>query len=207
MVELLLPIRYRLVQIGGSNAQVSPSLARVMQGPWGQEPPQSAAPGCPRGGEVLAVHTPVSLSLRTGRPAVGKGVPTPRPASWGLTCPMHLSERRLQPVTDSRGLELLIRPPQARGPVSSSFWPRAQPRRAPSTAPLTWGSPPDFQEPRGSHLAWPKVVPISKPAKTQGPEGAWFSPLSICNSTKGAEGPAFSTPHPAPPAHCLSWPR
>lgn len=194
MVELLLPIRYRLVQIGGSNAQVSPSLARVMQGPWGQETPQSAAPGRPRGGEVLAVHTPVSLSLRTGRPAVGKGVPTPRPASWGLTCPVHLAERRLQPVTDSRGLELLIRPPQARGPVSSSFWPRAQPRRTPSTAPLTRGSPPDFQGPRGSHLAWPKVVPVSKPAKTQGPEGAWFSPLSICNSTKGAEGPAFSTP-------------
>lgn len=51
VVELLLPIRYRLVQIGGSNAQVSPSLARVMQGPWGQEPPQSAAPGRPWGWE------------------------------------------------------------------------------------------------------------------------------------------------------------
>lgn len=113
VVELLLPIRYRLVQIGGSNAQVSPSLACVAQGPWGQEPLDPAAPvsvqrGRPRGGRVLAVHTPVSLSLRTGWPAVGKGVPTPRPTSWGLTCPMHLSERRLQPVTDSRGLELLV---------------------------------------------------------------------------------------------------
>lgn len=199
VVELLLPIRYRLVQIGGSNAQVSPSLARVTQGPWGQEPPQSAAPGLPWGGKVLAAHTPMSLSLRTGRPAVGEGVPTPRPVSRGLTCPVHLSERCLQPVTDSRGLELLVRPPQARGPVSSVFWPRAQPRRTPSTAPVTRGSPPDFQGPRGSHLPWPKVVPVSKPVKTRGPEGAWFSPLSICNLTKGAEGPAFSAPCPALP--------
>ena len=157
-----------------------------MQGPWGQEPPQSAAPGRPWGGKILAVHTPMSLSLRTGQPAVGEGVPTPRLASRGLTCLMHLSERCLQPVTDSRGLELLVWPPQARGPVSSSFWPRAQPRRTPSTAPLTRGSPPDFQGPRGSHLPWPKVVPVSKPVKTRVSEGAWFSPLSICNSTKGA---------------------
>lgn len=103
VVELLLPIRYRLVQIGGSNAQVSPSLACVMH-----TAPVSVQRGRPRGGRVLAVHTPVSFSLRTGWPAVGKGVPTPRPTSWGLTCPMHLSERRLQPVTDSRGLELLV---------------------------------------------------------------------------------------------------
>ncbi|XP_047641927.1 tetratricopeptide repeat protein 38 isoform X3 [Phacochoerus africanus] len=70
VVELLLPIRYRLVQIGGSNAQ-------------------------------------------------------------SLMCPPDLSERCLQPITDSRGLELLVWCPQERGPEPSDGARRLEARLTP----------------------------------------------------------------------------
>lgn len=78
VVELLLPIRYRLVQIGGSNAQVSlgprvmPAAAAQGPGAWS---PQLPSPGCwcPRWGSILAVHTPSRLVPAHRQSVVGRG--------------------------------------------------------------------------------------------------------------------------------------
>lgn len=71
-VELLLPIRYRIVQVGGSNAQVSlrPPAAPAA-GALGPGSPGLSEALCRQGGGVLTFHTPrkFNLSLRTGRPA------------------------------------------------------------------------------------------------------------------------------------------
>lgn len=145
VVELLLPIRYRLVQIGGSNAQVSlgprvmPAAAAQGPGAWS---PSSRLPGAGAhgGGASLPFTRPVGLSLRTGGLWWGGvSVRISHPTSQSLLCPPDLSERCLQPITDSRGLELLVWRPQERGPVSSSFWPQSPAGRTLSTATLSLG--------------------------------------------------------------------
>lgn len=91
-------------------------------------------PGSPRLSEVLCPQCRVSLSftppgsvsLRTGWPAVGWGFPFLILHHRSLTCLVDLSERRLQPVTDSRGLKLHVQHSQERGTVSSSFMSQTQ---------------------------------------------------------------------------------
>lgn len=106
-LELLLPIRYRIVQIGGSDAQVS-----------GQPPPRvgtPASPGSPCPSRCLprARHPWWSHRL----PHVGVSglqaldtTPTPR-----------IAERCLQPAADPHSLELHLQRLQECGPVSDSF--------------------------------------------------------------------------------------
>lgn len=156
VVELLLPIRYRVTQIGGSNAQVS------------LEPPAAGAPG-PRPGAPV----PGTPSLRGTVPTVrgcpqlhspGRSVPENRrlAVGWGwsllphpgVTCPLPLSERRLQPAADSCGLEVHLRRPQARGPVSSRSRPHAGLGQGSRVIALTRRSPRGFRHAQQSPPPW-----------------------------------------------------
>lgn len=77
VVELLLPIRYQIVQIGGSKAQVSLPKAGL------QQPLLGWALSC--GGVV--VHTP-GMVVPEDRPAHGgMGAPIPRPTLPGPNPP------------------------------------------------------------------------------------------------------------------------
>lgn len=88
-VELLLPIRYRIVQVGGSNAQVSlrPPAAPAAGAPGPGSPGLSEAL-CRQGGGVLTFHTPRKF-VPEDRPAcsmvVVGGVPSPAPRYRSLT--------------------------------------------------------------------------------------------------------------------------
>lgn len=88
-VELLLPIRYRIVQVGGSNAQVSlrPPAAPAA-GALGPGSPGLSKALCRQGGGVLTFHTPRKF-VPEDRPACssggGGGVPSPTPRYRSLT--------------------------------------------------------------------------------------------------------------------------
>lgn len=94
VVELLLPIRYRVVQIGGSNAQVSlwpravPGAEARGPRPGVPTPPAPASPRCcaPSVGVSLPFTPPGSVSRRTGWPAVGWGSPSLSLPHRSLTC-------------------------------------------------------------------------------------------------------------------------
>lgn len=150
--------------------------------------------------------TSPSKLVAENRPACsgeGAGIPIPRPTSQSLTCPLDLSERRLQPVTDSCGLKLLVRHPQERGPVSSSFWSQSPAGKDPEHSPLSLGGlPTGFQVPRGSHLPWPEVVPTSE-AETQGYAGAWFSPCERLQLDQRIWPPPSPGPPSCPPSPLL----
>lgn len=87
-VELLLPIRYRIVQVGGSNAQVSPRPpAAPAAGAPGPGSPGLSEALCRQGGGVLTFHTPRKF-VPEDRPAcsmVVGGVPSPAPHYRSLT--------------------------------------------------------------------------------------------------------------------------
>lgn len=122
-VELLLPIRYRIVQVGGSNAQVSlrPPAAPAAGAPGPGSPGLSEAL-CRQGGGVLTFHTPRKF-VPEDRPACssggGGGGPVSHPTLQEPDCLAGLSEGRLQSAADSRGLELHLGHPQECGAVSA----------------------------------------------------------------------------------------
>lgn len=91
VVELLLPIRYRLVQIGGSNAQVSPSLAcrarALGPGAPGPRSPRLRAAWAPAGWEGPCSSHPRELVPEDWLACSGEGSPHPSSHVMGSHVP------------------------------------------------------------------------------------------------------------------------